>query len=1474
METVVRIDHGAPAAMSYAQRQQQHRQNITVQQDLYKPVRSPLAPAQPRYQFPTAAPSPHQQQQQQQPPTSLPPQLAAAHQLVTVATPVGQRYLQAAPPPQQQQQQPPQQQAPPPPLPSTYRDYRHQTRISLLPPPEYAGGRGPGREVLLQGGAAQIAIAAAVAQQQHQEQQQQLQGQQPFPKKIRLQDHKDVQPLRIDTREQSGVYNPQVEAISPTIPDHIQQEDQLFRTTKDELLQQISRVDRQISKAESEIIKLREKQTELEESAKKPKGKQKVEEETQQKHQSLAQQIYAENRRKAQNAHSKLDALGPKADWPMYNQPSDAPVYHENKRKNVAFKRRLLDYFKKRHAEKDGRNLHLIETYSKMMQDWHRKVEKTESSSKRKTKEVKNREFFERVFPELRKQREDKERFNRVGARIKSEADMEEIMDNLQEQVLEDKKMRSYAVIPPVMLDGKERKLVYQNNNGCVEDMAAVHKSRQFLNVWTQAEKEVFKEKYLQHPKNFYLIASCLEKKSVADCVQYYYLSKKTENYKQLLKRSRQRTRHRPPKTNPTGVDNLPPGVVTRHQKEQQLKTNNTTQPNYDPSDTSTTNPTQNVSNTTAAVTPTTTSVTSSPSPAPASTPNTVVSSSGPSTTSTTAATTTVVTVKTEISPVEAITTPTAGNGGEEKVDVTSGGDAKKPALAEIKTEIVSDATSVVDGLIEVKQEEITVEDVVVKEEVVVKVEESGGDDGSVDQNNFTPTNLIVENKKKKDRRKDIDDHHLDESSCSEDETNNLHDKSTQGQCIVCGSQLGPQLQSRPLAPNQASLYGLREDQVPANGRICNTCRCKSVRSRYTHCPLPTCPNARGRVKRLRSLPQRLQEIPQDVRDQLLAEFHVSSGVVKCCSACFNRIQRRLGVVEDWPEEEVGQLRAALTELGANWQLVGEKLNKTASQVRGFYATNRKRLGLESCLGDRKPTLTDEEESGSSTSSCEEPVSGGRERHSSDTVSAESPPVNHENREKNPTRKEDYDSSATETADEGQTPDHYQGSATITPVHPDGQRQIITSPITVKDMMLKVIERSLKKTSSGQQPQQPPGAPGGPVIGMAPTISSILNDSNEVTIVSEYTLPNQPQSRQQQLLQSSHHPQQQQRNEISIDKLTPLIGATITAVPVQVPVQVAPQVDHRNDLVVMQVDGGGMRGEPENLTLDLSIKKSSRDLPPPPPSSSAGQHKMMRNEPPSGGYVYHTQERKSPAVYVTATPTGRVPTKISPKPANPKAGSITMGTPIIPQPTRYEGGLLRQLPPESTKMGSITQGTPIHVPHQDKRIYDPYFTTKRPPNPTQQYQPNHQYRTAPYSVEHQLSNRQIIMTDYITSQHMPGRRPEKQYYPSMRTPPPPTAQVVQSQQQRQGVIQRHNTRPHYPPPPPGHEALNSLVDIAVQQPSLPVPNAPPHEGLGKTIADNILEQPHRYMLQQQQQLRQQQQQQHQHQQQRIEAERR
>lgn len=151
---------------------------------------------------------------------------------------------------------------------------------------------------------------------------------------------------------------------------------------------------------------------------------------------NLAQIIYAENRKRAFEAHSVLNALNPNmCELPLYNQPQDAEVCRENAQSHVAFKARLLLNFRKVKTERAQKQNELSEKYTFLSQDWLKRVEKMESKAARKVKEVKNREYFEKVFPELRKQREDKERFNRVGSRIKSEADYEEIMDGLQEQV-------------------------------------------------------------------------------------------------------------------------------------------------------------------------------------------------------------------------------------------------------------------------------------------------------------------------------------------------------------------------------------------------------------------------------------------------------------------------------------------------------------------------------------------------------------------------------------------------------------------------------------------------------------------------------------------------------------------------------------------------------------------------------------------------------------------------------------------------------------------------------------------------------------------------------------------------------------------------------------------------------------------------------------------------------------------------------
>lgn len=260
----------------------------------------------------------------------------------------------------------------------------------------------------------------------------------PAFKKIRLTENHSQSPpplLKVDVREpqSTGAYHPQVEAISPTPPNDPSEE---LRATKDDLLQKITKVDVEINKAEKTIAMLKLKQASLEETASKP-AKAEEKQEVQPKHRGLAQNIYAENRKKANKAHEALSSLGPKVELPLYNQPSDVEICKEIIQRHQSFKSRLLSHLKKLKSERAARNQALAEKYSQLSQEWLRRVEKIESSAKRKAKDAKNREFFEKVFTELRKQREDKERFNRVGSRIKSEADVEEIIDGLQEQVSE-----------------------------------------------------------------------------------------------------------------------------------------------------------------------------------------------------------------------------------------------------------------------------------------------------------------------------------------------------------------------------------------------------------------------------------------------------------------------------------------------------------------------------------------------------------------------------------------------------------------------------------------------------------------------------------------------------------------------------------------------------------------------------------------------------------------------------------------------------------------------------------------------------------------------------------------------------------------------------------------------------------------------------------------------------------------------------
>uniref|UniRef100_A0A8D0CWM7 Nuclear receptor corepressor 1 n=1 Tax=Sander lucioperca TaxID=283035 RepID=A0A8D0CWM7_SANLU len=325
-------------------------------------------------------------------------------------------------------------------------------------------------------------------------------------------------------------------SVGPTIHLGDEQDASPSKLSKEELIQSMDRVDREIAKVEQQIFKLKKKQQQLEEEAAKPVEPEKpvTPPPVEHKHRSIVQIIYDENR-------------------PLYNQPSDTKVYHDNIKTNQVMRKKLILFFKRRNHARKQREQKICQRYDQLMEAWEKKVERMENNPRRKAKESRTREYYERQFPEIRKQREQQERFQRVGQRgtglsatiARSEHEISEIIDGLSEQENNEKQMRQLSVIPPMMYDSEQRRVKFINMNGLLDDPMKVYKARQFMNVWTEHEKEIFKEKFIQHPKNFGLIASYLERKCVADCVLYYYLTKKNHNYKTLVRRNYGRRRGR-----------------------------------------------------------------------------------------------------------------------------------------------------------------------------------------------------------------------------------------------------------------------------------------------------------------------------------------------------------------------------------------------------------------------------------------------------------------------------------------------------------------------------------------------------------------------------------------------------------------------------------------------------------------------------------------------------------------------------------------------------------------------------------------------------------------------------------------------------------------------------------------------------------------------------------------------------------------
>jgi hypothetical protein len=96
-------------------------------------------------------------------------------------------------------------------------------------------------------------------------------------------------------------------------------------------------------------------------------------------------------------------------------------------------------------------------------------------------------------------------------------------------------RLRWTAPDQPMYLSDKDRRIhCYFDRNAFVVDPVAVHLEFKTRTSWTDDERDIFIEKYGQHPKEFKRINAALPEKTYKDVIEFYYLKRYELNLKEV----------------------------------------------------------------------------------------------------------------------------------------------------------------------------------------------------------------------------------------------------------------------------------------------------------------------------------------------------------------------------------------------------------------------------------------------------------------------------------------------------------------------------------------------------------------------------------------------------------------------------------------------------------------------------------------------------------------------------------------------------------------------------------------------------------------------------------------------------------------------------------------------------------------------------------------------------------------------------
>ena len=128
---------------------------------------------------------------------------------------------------------------------------------------------------------------------------------------------------------------------------------------------------------------------------------------------------------------------------------------------------------------------------------------------------------------------------------VRSEYEQQRLLDEMtQMEKQKTRYLKTVASIVPYIPCYRDRHYaaMKEDKNGLYDPMKD-HNEHKLRKAWSDAERLIFLDKFLQYPKDFHRISAFIANKNTRDCVAYYYATKKSIPYKHLLAEQLQRRR-------------------------------------------------------------------------------------------------------------------------------------------------------------------------------------------------------------------------------------------------------------------------------------------------------------------------------------------------------------------------------------------------------------------------------------------------------------------------------------------------------------------------------------------------------------------------------------------------------------------------------------------------------------------------------------------------------------------------------------------------------------------------------------------------------------------------------------------------------------------------------------------------------------------------------------------------------------------